>query len=133
MTLTAHAQIYKWTDANGKIQYSDAPPASSRVNASVVKTAPVPESAQKEAGWEEKDRDYRSRKALRNSAGRAEDPAMEKGSAQQCSDARGRLAHFNGRIIYRVDKNGEKVYVEDSERATIEKNARDAIAQHCAR
>jgi hypothetical protein len=132
MALPAHAQIYKWTDANGKIQYSDSPPASSRANASVVKTAPAPETAGKEPSWEEKDREYRSRKAQQNSASRAEESPAERSSAQQCSEARARIAQFNGRMIYRLDKNGERVFVEDSERATIEKNARDTIARHCA-
>src|SRR4051812_5432040 len=39
VALPAHAEVYKWVDANGKVQYSDSPPADSK-KAAVVKSAP---------------------------------------------------------------------------------------------
>ena len=37
----AAAEIYRWTDAEGKVHYSDAPPASGKGKAEQVKLPPV--------------------------------------------------------------------------------------------
>jgi hypothetical protein len=131
LAFSAHAEIYKWTDANGKVQYSDAPPGSGKASANVVKTAP-PAASPKDASWEEKERQFRARKALQGATAPSEEDS-QRASQRVCAAARARLANFNGSAVYRLNKNGERVYVEDSERAALEKEARDAIAQHCAR
>jgi hypothetical protein len=130
--LPAHAEIYKWTDANGKVQYSDAPPGSGKANANVVKTAPAPATSPKEASWEEKDREFRARKAEQGATAPTEEDSR-RASMRLCMEARARLAAFNGSAVYRVGKNGERVYIEDSERAAMEKSARDTVAQNCPR
>jgi len=38
MTLTATADVYKWTNANGKVHFSDKPPSGKDVKRDQVKT-----------------------------------------------------------------------------------------------
>ena len=38
MTLTATAGVYKWTDANGKVDFSDKPPSGKEIKRNQVKT-----------------------------------------------------------------------------------------------
>lgn len=42
IALPAHAQVYKWVDANGKTQYSDKAPENKKSGVSEVKIAPAP-------------------------------------------------------------------------------------------
>ena len=37
LALPAHAEVYKWTDANGKVHYGDQPPVSSKTRTLDVK------------------------------------------------------------------------------------------------
>jgi len=56
-TLSAHAQVYKWADADGHIHYSDQPQAG--VNAKELKVPQAPAQAATEAtkdDWQERDR-----------------------------------------------------------------------------
>jgi hypothetical protein len=128
--LTAHAEIYKWTDANGKTQYSDSPPASAKAKADVLKTEPAPAAVPKGQSWEEKDRDFQARKARQGATQPSEEQSRQY-SKRMCDQARSKLAAMNGAAVYRAGKNGERVYIEDNERAVIEKEAKATMAQHC--
>lgn len=56
----AQAQLYKWTDANGKVHYSSQPAPGSRE----VKVAPAPPAdAKADTGWKEREAQYRQRQA----------------------------------------------------------------------
>jgi hypothetical protein len=132
VSLLAHAQIYKWVDANGKTHYGDAPPQSGQARAEVVKTPPILEPGKPGPSWEEKDREFRRRKIEREAMSAKDEVAPT--SQQICASARYKLQTLDGKLIYRIDKKtGERVYMEDSERAAIEKKAKQDIATHCPR
>jgi len=130
-TLPAEAQIYKWVDASGKTRYGDTPPASGNAETQVMKTAPTGQSGAQAPDWEEKDRDFRRRRIERDAMkpGEAATPA----SRQICASARHKMQTLDGRRVYRLDKNGERVYMEDGERAAIEAKAQQDIATYCPR
>jgi hypothetical protein len=130
-TLPVQAQVYKWVDAKGNTQYGDMPPESAKVKAEVMTTTSTPKSDRQTPSWEEKDRDFRRRRIEQNEIKPTEETAST--SQQTCSSARYKMRMLDGKLVYRLDKNGERIYMEDDERAAIEKKAQQDIANHCAR
>jgi uncharacterized protein DUF4124 len=124
----AHGQTYKWVDANGKTHYSDAPPDSGKTKVDVVNTPPPAEASPKTPNWEEEERAFQRRRLARGDARPAVDPRPA-----NCQQARFTLRQMDGKRVYRTGRNGERIYMEDSERATIEERARQTIERDCPR
>jgi Skp family chaperone for outer membrane proteins len=132
----AHAQVYKTIDANGKVQYTDTPPAGAK-KSEVVKDATNVKSASDRTDWQEKDREFRARKMQQDEASRKEEEesrqiAKERNKA--CLLAREQIDDLNrGVPLYRVNAKGERVYLDEAERADAMKRARQSVADNCPR
>lgn len=130
LPLTGFAQIYKWVDANGKVQYGDRPPhdkkSPEQLSVNSGTGTPSQISAQ---DWEEKEREFRKRRIEKQMQAAQEQTSV---SAQQiCLSARYKLQMLDGKAVYRVNDKGERVYMEDSERNAIEKKAHEDISRYC--
>ncbi len=126
----ASAVVYKWTDAQGKVQYGDNPPNG--VHAEVVELlgthAPRSDSApgasgSKSAAGQPTVQDDSAKKAV------DEDVAQTK--EKQCADAQDRYKKLiEGRRLYKTGPDGERVYLTsdeiDSERVNAKRDV-DAI------
>lgn len=129
--LPATGTIYKIVDANGKVHYSDTPPTDrSKVTTMTIRQAPPSApAAQSVPSWQDKERAFQQRQALEKFG------QSEKSSApnrqQLCIAARSRLAELTGHRVYRINKDGEMVFMEDDERAAIEAEANKTIAENC--
>lgn len=131
MTLPAEAQVYKWIDANGNTQYGDRPPQSGKAKTEVIKATPPQQASEKAPDWADKDRDFRRRKIEQDAMKPKEETVYT--SQDVCASARHKLQALDGKLIYRLDKSGQRVFMEDDERAAIEKKAKQDIAIHCSR
>jgi hypothetical protein len=92
MAATVQAEIYKWTDQNGKVQYSQTPPAG--VNATAIMPAPPPPNAgQPDAALKQRLKGFEERREARkkSEAQQVEDKEAEKVRAENCQRARGNL------------------------------------------
>ena len=125
VVLPAAAGVYRWTDADGVVHYSDrpgvadaqrleatpgrvAPSASARGNASEAPARPGPEDA----------------------AGDAETRAVR---AEQCQKARERLARFEqAQEIVAADADGEQRTLDADERVQTIVRTRQQVAALCA-
>ena len=129
---TASAALYKWTDAQGRIVYSDQPPAAN------VKTeqlrAPPPaanpnaakEFAQREAEYKKKQADAAEATA------KAEKERVDAGKlVEVCAQARGQLKQLNESqlAVIRYNEKGEREVLDEDargkERAKINAFIRD--------
>ncbi len=131
---SAYAQIYKSVDANGRISYSDAPPAQGSATASQVKTAPPPVTATPSNDWAEKEKAFRQRMQAKQMEDNARWADQHNYSPGECASARAtmrELDRINGKHAYRRDSNGERVYIGDDERAKIQQNAQRSIEKNC--
>ena len=149
-SLGAHAQVYKWKDSSGRIQYSDTPPKSVPYSAVSSKkpmsqspvakqqeakpaTAPVAESrgdaeAQKKTLEEKVAREAEEKKRQEQQKVAAEKKAKE----QRCQNARARQVMFQqGGRIYRTTQNGERVYYGDAEIDSELQKAKADIEANC--
>ena len=79
-----------------------------------------------------------ARSRFEESAAAAEDEAAEKAAAaaertKACERARARLeTYLQSRRLYRTDENGERVYLDDTERQEARQKAEEQITEFCS-
>jgi Domain of unknown function (DUF4124) len=147
VVLPAAAQTYKWTDANGKVHYSDQPPPASAKEQSTVKlrnppaaTPPASPATDKDAPeakaktYIEQEADFRKRQvetAEREAAEKkkAVDAAEKK---QNCEQARAQLKNLqSGGRITRSNTNGEREYLNDAQIAQEIERGKKSVDGWC--
>lgn len=141
MTLPAQAQVLKWVDANGKVQYSDqAPAGKARVETlRVDKIPPSPvagSAAEKPASKSlaERELEYRQRQVAAEEAQKkqAQADADSKIKQQNCAGARGNLKTLEqGGRIYSYDAKGERTYLDDAARSKALDEAKKRVSEWC--
>ena len=126
--IPAAAALYKWTDANGRVVYSDQPPMGNAKTETLTGAAPpanpgaVKEMATKDAEFKKRQADQvenvKKADKQRTDAERLLD---------QCAQARGQIKQFGaGEVpIYRYNAKGDRVILDaatrDRERDMLEK------------
>jgi hypothetical protein len=80
--LSAQAQLYKWTDADGRVHYSDR--VQHGVNATEIKARPPANARPATDNWREREQESRRNRAIRAATG-GDTAAMERrgGSARE--------------------------------------------------
>jgi len=140
--LPAHAQLYKWVDSNGRVQYSDRPPAGgkkaeqiSNANASSVGSqAPVAGAKEGARTPTDLEQDFRKRRAEQAEADKKQQQAAaeQRQKSETCDAARRNLAALqSGQRIARFNEKGERSYLEDAARAGEIERAQQQIQSHC--
>ena len=131
---SAGATLYKWTDANGRVVYSDQPPTGN-VKVEIVGGAPPPDNPN--AAREMANREAEAKKAQRE---RAEEAAkVDQGRADAirraeiCDQARAAVRMYQGSVpIYRLSEKGERVLVSDDERRRKLDEQQRLANEYCA-
>ena len=145
--LPATAQTYKWTDANGKVHYSDQPPPANVKEQATVKlrkpaapTSPTPAASDKDAPeakaktYIEQEAEFRKRQvetAEREAAEKkkAADAAEKK---QNCEQARAQLKLLqSGERITRSNASGEREYLNDPQMAQEIERGKKSVEGWC--
>jgi hypothetical protein len=133
LALPASAQMYKWVDADGKVQYSDKPPPSNikteklRIPAQAASAPAASEgkgAGSKDAAKAgpktaaEQDQAFRKRQL---DAAKAQDEDAQKQAeardrAESCKRAKAALANLQiGGRQMRIDEKGERVFLDDQQ------------------
>jgi hypothetical protein len=124
----ASAQLYKHVDKDGRVVYSDQPPAKADAKRLNIQNAPA-SSGNKSSVERDKELD-KSRKAARDKQDKSEKAAQE--AEQQCAQAK--LAHqpyaVGGRI-YKYNEKGERTYLDDAELETERIRTRREMEEAC--
>ena len=133
--LSAHAQLYKWVDASGHVQYSDKPPTG--VSAEPVKSH-ISSVQSGSAGHQETPADREQ--AFRKRQTDAQDAAKKQDAEAQhqqelreaCANARSRVAAMEagGRQV-RFDANGERHYLDDDQISHEKERAQQDASKYC--
>lgn len=130
----AHAGVYKWTDSQGRVHYSDTPPPRQEVQSlRTDKTNDAAAAAERRALSDRLTESELSRKHAREAEDKrkAEEEAARK-RAQNCQRARERLTLLQQNIpITRVDAQGQRYTMTDAERAAAALEAQRHIDEHC--
>lgn len=136
VALPAAAAVYKWTDASGRVIYSDQPPPSD-VKAETIKTPPPPDNPNALKELQQKDAERRQRQAQREQgeakASQAQADVQQKSA--ECSRIQaqvGRLA-ASQEIVYRVNEKGERVVLDDAARNAERAQFERWLRENCSR
>jgi hypothetical protein len=133
--LGAAAQIYKWTDKDGKVHYGEKPPEDAKTAREVDtkaagRSSAAPESSQT---WKQKEADFQRRKMEREQKdGTEQDRArMAENRRRLCENARGELEFISSGVIYENNAKGERVYLDEAQRAQRMEAVKKKIAANC--
>jgi hypothetical protein len=135
----ASAVVYKWTDAQGKLQYGDRPPdgvhaeivellvahAGANNSAPRASSAPSqPAPAARGAAERPSPKDASDKKAIDQDVAQIKD--------KQCTDAQDRYKKLiEGRHIYKTGPDGERQFMTSEEIDTERMNAKRDIDSIC--
>jgi hypothetical protein len=126
------AVVYKWVDAQGKVQYGDRPPDG--VHAEVVemlgnhaaRSAPAAPAASSAPPSSSKPG------ATDSAAKQAVDSDVSQTREKQCADAQDRYKKLiEGRRLYKEGANGERQYLTSDEIDAERLNAKQAVDDIC--
>jgi len=136
----ALAQQYKWVDANGQVQYSDAPPPGVKAEPVRARISAVPggsgsgSAASGPRTVAEQEQAFRKRLAQAQENEKKEQVASQESAERKraCESARARSASLEsgGRQV-RMDGNGERHYLDDNEIAREKSEAQQDASKYC--
>jgi len=145
---TASAQLYKWVDNNGRVQYGDTPPGDAskvtRLRPAPAGSAPAPAApaATSETAAKDKDKDkaltpeqaFKKRQQERQEA--EQKAEKERAEADQkragCENAQAGLRQLqSGQRVATVNSAGERVFIDDNERARQVQRAQKSVDDWC--
>jgi Skp family chaperone for outer membrane proteins len=137
----ATAQAYKWTDSNGRVQYGDTPPGDAtnvtRLRGPTSGSASAPEATKDAAG---KDKPLTPEQAFKKRQQEREEAdqkaGQERAQAEQkranCEQARASLRQLeSGQRVSTVNAAGERVFLDDDQRASSLARAQKSVAEWC--
>ena len=138
-SMTAHAELNKWVDADGSVHYSDTlPPEVSK--AQTVRN--ITGKGQVEAPAKYSPKSYAEREAeLKKSKQEKEEVSNRKGQEEAETEERKRncvaaqqnlRALEEGTRIVTYDANGERTYLDDTAREQRLNDARKVISANCS-
>ena len=136
--LPVHAQVHKWVDANGKVQYSDQPPAGQsgvqklRIEKPVA-AAPAP-AAKAPKTLAERELESRQNQVAAEEARKKQEQADADAKTKQnnCISAKGNLKTLEeGARVFNYDSKGEKQYLDDTGREKAIADARRQVSEWC--
>jgi Domain of unknown function (DUF4124) len=136
----ALAQQYKWVDQDGKVRYGDTPPPGVQATplkppVSSAPAAPAP-AAKKDGGTTELSPEAAFRKRQQERQEQAEKSAKERADAEtkrvNCEQAQASLRTLqSGQRISTTNADGERVFIDDDERAKEMERTQRAVNEWC--
>jgi hypothetical protein len=129
-----HADLYKWTDAQGKVHYTDQPPT---VNAQTLKgpsAGQAQATSQAAQSLEAKDQEYKKRQKELNEARAKADKEAEQAriKRENCTKARNNLSTLqNSPRVVTTNAAGQRVYMDDASRASALASSQKAVSENC--
>ena len=137
-TATVAAQVYKWVDKEGKVQYTDTPPPASATKAEAKKldaapvAAPAVGTPTKSLADRAKDFDKRKTDDAEKQKKAEFDKKNAEIAAANCTAAKTNLKTFeSGRPLVRSTETGDREVMSDEARQADLVKARKAIDEFC--
>jgi len=123
------AEIYRWTDAEGRVHFGQRPPAQAE------RVEVRPQVIERDAQTREREaRSERFFQARRDEAALQQQRQAERSAQheQQCAALRARMARLaGGGTFFSADETGERRYYSDAEVEAARRQLQTQLAQHC--
>lgn len=134
LTAHAHAELYKWTDAQGKVHYTDQPPTldSQTIKGNSAGQAETTSKATQSLDAQEQAYQKR-RKEAEDARAKADKEAEQARIAREnCDKARKNLDTVqNTPMVYTTNAAGKRVYMDDAARARALASSRENVSKYC--
>ena len=113
----AGAQLYKYTDKDGKTVYTDQPPPTADSKAIRVQPSGGPAPAPAAAAVKSNEKDAKGRESPQDSAKKAEDAAKNAAAKEaNCNTAKVQYQNYqDGGRIYKYNAAGEREFMSDAD------------------
>ena len=115
----ASAALYKWTDAQGRIVYSDQPP-SANVKTEQLRAPPPPANPNAAKEFAQREADFRKRQTDAGEAAAKADKERSETSkrAEACAQAKAQVKQLSESqlAVYRYNEKGEREVMNDDAR-----------------
>ncbi len=135
LPVTAHAQIMKCVGAGGRIEFASSCPPGTKAQSTGIQNNPAAASDSPQKSLAERDAEFRKRQVeQQKSSKKADEQAQEQSDRKQnCDSAQAYLRGLqSGARAAKTDpKTGERVFLEDSERAAEITRAQRAVDTNC--
>lgn len=124
LAMPAHAQIYQWKDADGKVHFTDKPPANQKTRTIDIKTPPTGSGSQDRAPAPAATAQERQKKMIQvldedrkaKQEARAKQEEEDQKQVQRCGHLRdAQRSYARGGRVYTLNEDGERVYKTDEE------------------
>ena len=134
-SMTAHADVYRWVDADGRVHYTDRwVPGAERIKLLTGHTGsqPVAPNAQSDSSQLAATNERIKEQLAAEADARAVKQDVDKVRGEQCKEAQAKYKRaIEARRIYRVGKDGQREYLSDVEADTERMNARTEMREAC--
>ncbi|HQT71091.1 MAG TPA: DUF4124 domain-containing protein [Thiobacillus sp.] len=132
----AHAELYKWTDGQGKVQYTDHPPTLNSQTLKYGNAGQAETTSKATQSLDAKDQAFQKRnKEARDAHDKAEKEAEQaRIASENCDKARKNLStlqNANTPRIYTTNSAGQRIYMDDSARASALANSQKNVSDFC--
>lgn len=133
LVATAHAEVYKWVDEDGHVQYSDNPQAIKKAQSVPMQKIPQPDpETLKRSENQQRYLDARDQERQKAQTDKENSAKQAAESKKQCDSAKERLAMLQmGGRIYNMDANGERNYISEEKRQAEIATMQDEVAKYC--
>lgn len=133
-TTVGASEIYKWTDDDGNVHYTDTPvEGAERLDIQSRNTDNTAVSRQT-AAFQERQVARAEAKAEAEASQPSEEELMAaaREKQEQCSKYRDRLTTMvQSRRLYREDENGEREYLDDEEMQQAREKVQSQVEEYC--
>ena len=129
---SAGAQMYKWTDENGNIHFSDKPqPNAQKLEIKTPQSSGIGTSRQQRRSQQELLKDLQYSRQQREQAA-AQDAQQRERQQQRCQRLRNRLRNYEDvdYVFYR-DGQGKKIRLSREQKKQEERKLRRQIEENC--
>lgn len=139
-SMQASAEIYKWRDEKGVMNYSDVPPQAGANSTQKIKAATVPndvpltrsDAYQREEAASANKKPVESRESAPSAEAEALKVMQERLKAQNCAAARSNYRNYAvGGRMQNVNENGQKEYLTDDQIREGMARAQQEIDENC--
>jgi hypothetical protein len=125
--------MYKWTDENGRVTYSDTPPVGNvRSKETINVPAAPPSGAARQLNAQDAQFKKRQDEAVKAQADAAKKEEIARQKADNCSRARGELRALRDNApVARLTENGERVILDAGARESEGKRLESYLEENC--
>jgi len=124
-------QMYKWKDEKGVWHFSENPPPDGS-KADKIEVKPIQPDRAPVDNWKQKEQEARERRAKEGVAAEQTRKQEESQRGARCRAAQRKADTMeNYARVFRLNEKGERVYMEEKEKASELADARRDISKYC--